>query len=317
MGDRSSRAEADLLASELEAMLDYYTWHLDIHIGKRYNSVIKRMEDLLGEPLHHLLLDDEDISSDPGKPGRSQYNAISFRSKGQAALNYFRARQLGRPVALEERYEVLATVVDAYLLDRAAFDVAWPIGGSNPVLFHPGLKEDYSPPWTHIEALAREGLLYVTELDGHHTISIPTGVLEDFHRGAGLELSMPDGQKRIDALKQSATIAYYVTNTTNVHGGSANVAYASSDFHQTANLGVSAGDLESLREVLSELGVPELALGALIDQLENVADDSSERRRAAWDWISDFASQVGSGAIGGSLANAMPGITAAINAFAD
>ncbi len=210
---------------------------------------------------------------------RWKYRLASFQSKAQAALAYLRSASSRRSPVLDARHEVLATLVNAYLKNQSEFEVYWVVGERNRRIVHPGLEGDYQPEWSHVQALVNEGQLELRETDGGSVslINIPTHVLDAYIRGDPLAVNLPPGRNRIHALRESPATGIVM----NVHGGNVNVANASSDFSQTVQVGIQAGDLTALLERLRTIGVSPGDIASLKQELESTADPTTQKSKGS------------------------------------
>jgi len=297
MSNMPPEIELGLLSAELAALVENTPVGTSIVVhatGDHLNQIVECLENLLGQDLSRLKLTASDMAfvREGYQDRNGQYFGERFRSKAQAAYTYSIARRNQRSVVVDERYEILATLVDAYMKDRSRFTVKHFAGSTNPVIAHPGLHEQLSVPWSHIDALVSEGLLVKNSTGNLSTkyLTIPTQVYQDFQTGSGLALSLPSGRERIQALKDSPTTNYYMT--THVHGGLANIANASRDFHQTANASaIQPGDKEAFTNALDALGLSNDDVAELSDALEADQAEAGEITLGskAKAWIGDFA----------------------------
>lgn len=304
MSNRPARAEADLLESELSAMIDSYSkWNVSLDVGHRYNDIVHRISALLQDDLSHLELNDTDKVDEniygAGMPSWN-YRMNSFTSKAKATLSYMRRASSRRSPVLDARYEVLATLVNAYLHDPSEFEVFWALGEPNPRIAHPGLDGDYQPAWSHVQALSNEGHLDLRQDDGGvELINIPTHVLDAFTRGDPFAVNLPPGPERIHALMESPATGVIM----HVHGGNVNFAHASRDFAQTINSGVGPGDRRSLRSALEGLGLASEDISELSSALDE--DEAEEGRPSFGDkaqlWIGRFSARATEGVAVGTL----------------
>lgn len=181
-------------------------------------------------------------------------------------------RSIEPSAILDARRKVLATLVDAYLKDQSEFHVLG--SGDGREIYHPGLPgRQYTPEWSHVEALAREGHLLLASggRPNTWTIGIPSSVLAEVQRDAPSLVSQPGGERRVEGLMTQ------VFNF-NYFGGSQNVAVASQHVSQAITHGIQPGDLNGLFAALRALGISDEDLPALQTALEE--DEQAAGRRS-------------------------------------
>lgn len=316
MKQRSARAEADLIVAELEAILannplqDFYASSVAF---AQLDRCVERLEHLLGESLPNLRHEESDVAPEPRsrQSGPTLYLAERLRTKAQSALAYARSVDSRRSSVVEERFQLLATLVDAYDVNSAAFTVVHYAGEPYPRIEHPGLDEPLLVQRSHLDALAHDGLIFWSPRGSEYrqSFSIPTRVLLDFEKGAGLEMSLPSGPRRREALRESSTVVYY---TNNIHpGAQANISNTSRDVQQSMATGIAPGDVAALLEGLRRAGVPDEAIDDLATRLDDVGEVDAQRG-VVWSWFGEVAR----GALGGALGDALPTVATMVASFA-
>lgn len=224
------------------------------------------------------------------------------------------AEQAKKPSAvLEERSNLLATLIDAYLQRQQAFLALMSDG--QKIIHHPGLAKGLEPNWSHVEGLAHDGWLILTPGRKQHTwtIDIPTQTLVAVETSTPDVAQAPAGQQRVEDIKTQVINHFY--------GGSHNVAAGSSHVTQTITHGVRPADLPSLLAALREFGVSDNDLDNLETRVESPALEDADRSTGdrAKAWFASYATSVIAGASSTGLTAAVeriPQVAKCIEAFA-
>jgi hypothetical protein len=209
---------------------------------------------------------------------------------------------------ISERKRILATLVDAYLVDQSPSHVLQTSDGT--IFHHPGLPRGFTAEMSHIDALGADRQLIVTPGAKRYErkINIPTSLLVELDTQEQEALGEPAGQARVDRLAASQVFNQHF------HAPVSNVAQGSSHVRQHATMGIQAGDLAASIERLRAIGVPLQDIRDLEQELE--ADhDPAVRRDRVWGWFARFATAVGSGTASGVLSEQLPQVTTAIAAY--
>jgi len=203
---------------------------------------------------------------------------------------------------LDERSRVLATIIDAYLQDQSEI-LVWQAGDDELLFSHPAWPTGYSPEFSYVKALARDGKIDFTpeSQKGTWTINVPSATLLTFQVEDPSAVAANEGPERVDAL-----MAGTVINNT-FYGGSHNVASASRDFSQSIATGINQGDHAAFEARL-------LALGLAAEDIEGLstalAVDKREAGRLtfgekAQNWIGAFSVRASEGVVVGVLVEAV------------
>jgi hypothetical protein len=174
------------------------------------------------------------------------------------------------PDVVDQRYQVLADLIQAYLKDPGEEIVEGQPSSDGTILYHPGFvdgKMHADPVMAHLRALANEGLITWSPTVGSRIgiIGIPTRVLE------ATEL-------------KSATTGREVQQVVNNYFNS-NIAQGGVGHSQTVNVGFQAGDVPGFLAALRSLGLGteeiqefEVAVGAMdgLERAEALAKRFSE-----------------------------------------
>lgn len=220
----------------------------------------------------------------------------------------------GHSSVLDARRELLTTLIYAYLEEQQDFR-AWS-GDDVTTLYHPALPGgQLVPNWSHVEALANDGLITLRQerQRGAWSIGIPSQVLEDVHRELPGVENRARGERRADDIRSHVVNNYF-------YGGLQNVAVASSGFSQNINPEARPGDVESLRAALREIGVGEDDIAGIEVALAEDSESEEPGRLGprAQAWVGRVTTEaITKGAAGGALvaAERIPELVRAISAF--
>lgn len=212
---------------------------------------------------------------------------------------------------LDERNHVLATLVDAYLQDQSDIHVLGADGGLH--FHHPGLPKGFTTNLSHLEALGRSGKIILTPGSKRSTwkIGIPDALLTELHQQDQHSMEEPHGPSRIEEIARGQVLQQYF------FGGSHNVAQGSSDFSQSIEKGVRAGDLPALIRALQDVGITDQGIDQLKAALRSDEEEAGQRTvgKRVRGFFAELVQDTAGKLVSSEATKALPQIIDAVQAF--
>lgn len=173
---------------------------------------------------------------------------------------------------LDERNRILATLIDAYLIEQSDIHIVSGDGTHN--FLHTGIPRGFKADMSHLEALSRDGkiILIPGSRRGYWKINIPTSVLTQLYRFEPETVESEQGEGRVEGLMSSGVLNQYF------YGPVGNVAHGNHQVTQSADMRAGTKDLSFLLNTLNELGMTDQGIDGLKQAIAEDQDESGGYR---------------------------------------